>query len=416
MAVSQMQRAQIFAHSSHRAQLIRDLQNLEIIHIVSLNEQEETAGEIPSLPESGETSVLEEEIRGIIRGIQGDLSHLQSTIDYLADFEQKKGFISSLLGSRVVISSQEYSQLSKEIAHGEWRGICSECRALEDQTLNLTSREGRLKSDRENLRIWSNLDVPIEEIRDTEKTAIRIGVVPVTAYDGLLAEANSSGVDVALEIIGQTKTEIYVVVIFLQEDEQEVTPILNKYGFSLASLPLTSGTVADRLKQIEDEFSQISAQRQEIAEKSTQLAVHRDNLMAVYDHISELLRQEQVRESFINTDHAFMIEGWVRKKDTKKLEEAFSGKYDEVEVIFSEPSEDDEPPVDLQIKGPADPFQMVTRLYGIFCFLLWYMSYRCRLWLSGGVDSIFRRQEIIRRRQEPFQASNLCWICNYNSR
>jgi vacuolar-type H+-ATPase subunit I/STV1 len=111
MAVSQMQRAQIFAHSSHRAQLIRDLQNLEIIHIVSLNEQEETAGEIPSLPESGETSVLEEEIRGIIRGIQGDLSHLQSTIDYLADFEQKKGFISSLLGSRVVISSQEYSQL-----------------------------------------------------------------------------------------------------------------------------------------------------------------------------------------------------------------------------------------------------------------------------------------------------------------
>ncbi len=365
MAVSQMQRAQVFAHSSHRAQLIRDLQNLEIIHIVNLNEQEEAAGETPTLPETGETSVLEEEIRGIIRGIQGDLSHLQSTIDYLADFEQKKGFIAGLLGGRVVISSQEYSQLSKEIAHGEWRGVCNECRALEDQALNLTSREGRLKSDRANLQIWANLEVPIEEIRDTEKTAIRIGVVPMAAYEGLLAEVNSSGVDVALETVGQTKTEVYVIVIFLQEDEQEVIPIINKYGFSPASLPLTSGTVADRLRQIEEELSQISAQRQEIAEKSTQLAVHRENLMAVYDHIGELLRQEQVRESFISTDHTFMIEGWVRKKDTKKLEEALSEKYDEVEVIFSEPSEDDEPPVDLEIKGPADPFQMVTRLYGI---------------------------------------------------
>ena len=364
MAVSQMQRAQVFAHISHRAQLIRDLQNLEIIHIVDLNEQEEAASETPALPETGETSVLEEEIRGIIRGIQGDLSHLQSTIDYLADFEQKKGFIAGLLGGSVVISSQEYSQLSKEIAHGEWRGVCSECRALEDQTVNLTSREGRLKSDRESLRIWSNLDVPIEEIQNTEKTAIRIGVVPMTAYEGLLAEVSSSGVDVALETVGQTKTEVYLVVIFLQEDEQEVTPILSKYGFSLVSLPLTSGTVSDRLKQIEEEFSQISAQRQEIAEKSAQLAVHRDNLMAVYDHISEVLRQEQVRESFINTDHAFMIEGWVRKKDTKKLEESLSEKYDEVGVIFSEPSEDDEPPVDLEIKGPADPFQMVTKLYG----------------------------------------------------
>lgn len=365
MAVSQMQRAQVFAHSSHRAQLIRDLQNLEIIHIVNLNEQEEAADETPTLPESRETSVLEEEIRGIVRGVQGDLSHLQSTIDYLADFEQKKGFIAGLLGSRVVISSQEYSQLSKEIAHGEWRGICNECRALEDQTLNLTSREGRLKSDRANLQIWFDLDVPIEEIRDTEKTAIRIGVVPMTTYEGLLAEANSSGVDVALETVGQTKTEVYVVVIFLQDDEQEVTPILSKYGFSLVSLPLTSGTVTDQLKRIEEEFSQISAQRQEIAEKSAQLAVHRDNLMAVHDHIGEILRQEQVRESFINTDHAFMIEGWVRKKDTKKLEEALSEKYDEVEVILSEPSEDDEPPVDLEIKGPADPFQMVTKLYGI---------------------------------------------------
>ena len=36
-----------------------------------------------------------------------------------------------------------------------------------------------------------------------------------------------------------------------------------------------------------------------------------------------------------------------------------------MEIIASEPSKDDEPPVDLEIKGPADPFQMVTRLYGI---------------------------------------------------
>ncbi len=36
-----------------------------------------------------------------------------------------------------------------------------------------------------------------------------------------------------------------------------------------------------------------------------------------------------------------------------------------MEIIASEPSDDDEPPVDLEIRGPADPFQMVTRLYGI---------------------------------------------------
>ena len=217
MAVSQMQRAQIFAHSSHRAALIKDLQNLEIIHIINLNEQEDSTSEAESEAVN--------EVRAIVRGMQNDLSLLQSTIGYLARFEQKKGFIAGLLGSQVVFSSQDYSNITTQVAHGDWRAICNECQSLETQVLNLTSRESRLRSDRENLLLWSDLDVPIERIQDTEKTAIRIGVIPLAAYDSLRAEIGSSEVDVAFEVVGQTKTELYLVVIFLKEDEQEITPL-----------------------------------------------------------------------------------------------------------------------------------------------------------------------------------------------
>ena len=91
MAVSQMRRVQIFAHSSHRAALIKGLQDLKIIHINDLREQEEPASEAPA----------ESETRVIIRGIQNDLSRLQSTIDYLANFEPKKGFIEGLFGGKI---------------------------------------------------------------------------------------------------------------------------------------------------------------------------------------------------------------------------------------------------------------------------------------------------------------------------
>lgn len=359
MAVSPMRRVQVFAHSSHRASLVKALQDLEIIHINDLSEQEEAASEVPA----------ETEVRAIIRGIHNDLSRLQSTIDYLADFEQEKGFIADLFGGKIVLSSEEYVDISREVAHGKWRGICNECQSLEDQALSLTNREGRLRNDKEHLLLWSNLDAPIEEIKDTEKTAISIGVVPISTYEGLLVELDDSEVDVALEIVGQTKTELQLVVIFLKKDEQAASSILTRYGFSPVSLPVRAGykpapTVADQLKRIDEELSEMSTQRDDIAEKSAQLAVHRVKLMAIYDHLTELLRQEEIRESFIKTDHTFMVEGWVREKDTEKLKKDLLGKYEEAEITVSEPSEDDEPPVDLEVRGPANPFQMVTKLYG----------------------------------------------------
>ncbi len=355
MAVSQMRRVQVLSHSSHRASLIKDLQDLEIIHINNLNEQEEAAGDVPS----------GSEVRDIIRGMENDSSRLQSTIEYLASFEPKKGFIAGMLGGGPVISSQEYADIIKEVAHGEWRGVCEECQSLQNQLTNSVNRENRLRSDRENLRLWGNLDVPIEEIHDTEETAIRIGVIPLSTYDNLLADLESSEVDMAFEKVGETKTEAQVVLIFLKADEQAATAILTRYGFSPVSLPLDSGTVTDRLKGIDDEMSGISAEREEIEKNASQLASHRSKLMAIYDHLSELLNQERTRESFLATEHTFMVDGWVRQKDVKKLEDELSSKYEEIEINVSEPTEDDEPPVDLEIRGPADPFQMATRLYGI---------------------------------------------------
>ncbi|MBD3181228.1 hypothetical protein GF312_02980 [Candidatus Poribacteria bacterium] len=355
MAVSPMQKVHIFAHSSQRAPLVRDLQNMEIIHIINPNEEDESAAEAHP----------EEEVRDVIRGMQNDLSRLQSAIDYLADFEEKKGLLAGLMGGNIILSSQEYSKLAKEVSHGEWRNICNECQELEDEYAGLTNREGRLRSDRENLSTWDNLNIPIEDIKQTEKTIINIGVIPAAVYDTLISDAENSKADLAFHKIGDTKTEINFMVIYLKEDEQDANALLNRYGFSQASLPLTSGTVADRIKEIDKELAELNSKRDEISQKSTQLAVHRTELMAIYDHMSELLSQEQVRESFIKTEHTFAIEGWVQKNNVDNLKNNLTSKYEELEIIISEPTEEDQPPVDLEIKGPADPFQMVTRLYGI---------------------------------------------------
>ena len=355
MAVSQMQKVQILTHNSHRASLIKDLQNLEIIHINNLNEQKETIDE----------TLTESEIRNRAKNIQNDLTRIGSAIDYLANFEQKQGFLAGFLGGKPVLSFQEYSNLKTEIDGREWRDVCDECQNMQDQSAKLISLENRLYSERENLIQWSNLDAPVEQIRDTEKTEVRIGIVPISTYDNLINEAKSSNLDILFEVIGKSRNDVNILVIFLNTDEQDVIPLLSRHGFSQASLPITAGKISDRLMRIDEEISEILAQRKQISEKSQQLAGYRTKLMAIYDYMSELLSQEGIRESFLNTDYVFMIDGWVRRKDIKKLRDDLSKKYSELEIVVSDPLDDDEPPVDLNHGKLASPYQMVTKLYGL---------------------------------------------------
>jgi len=350
MAVSQMQRVRIFAHSSHRASLVKDLQDLETVHINNINEEAE-----PS---------TESEIRAIVRGIQSDLSRLQFTIDYLARFEPKKGLIDSFRGGgKPLFSSQEYTGIGEEATKGDWRKICDECQSMEEQTARLSSRISRLHTEEEHLNFWCDLDVPVEEIHDTEKVAVRMGVVPMSFVDSLLADIEGPNLDVYFDVVGMTKAEINVVVMFLKSEEHEVFSILAKHEFFPMSLPITSGKVLDQLNQINEELSEISRQQQEIIEKSSNLAIHKIKLMAIYDYLVELLRQEEIRESFVHTESTFMVDGWVRKKDTEKLKDKLS-KYNELEITLSDPADDEEPPVEVENGPIAEPYRMVTNLYG----------------------------------------------------
>lgn len=356
MAVSQMQRVRIFAHNLYRASLVKDLQDLALVHINNISEETETALE----------STSENESRVKVRSLQNDLSRIQSTIDYLASFEPKKSLVNNLLGSgKPIISSQEYANIAVNIDNGEWQSICDECQSMQDQLVRLISLEGRLQSEKENLNHWLALDTPVESIHDTEKTAIRIGTIPASTYEFLINEIKISDINLHVETVGRSTSEVNVVVIFHKSNEADILSILAKNGFSAVSLPISRGTVRDRLKQVDEEIAGISIQRSEIREKSSQFFLHRPKLMATYDYLSEVISQEEIRLSFEHTECTFMIDGWIRKKDVPKLNETLLKKYEELEIEVSEPSDDEEPPVELEHGPVAEPYRMVTKLYGI---------------------------------------------------
>ena len=378
MAVNRMNKLQIVAHSSYHPELVKFLQDSEVVHIVDLMEQESPEpedttsafladAELEHEPDSmnPSESSMKPMIESIIRGMRNDLAELQFAIIYLAKFETKKGFLSGFLANQVILSQQEYTEVLEHTASRKWRDICHECRSLEEEATQLTAQQNKLNADKSYLLPWSNLDTPLEEIHDTEKTVMKLGVIPIIGYDNLKLEIESRGIDISFEIISETKIEKYLLVIFLKEEEDIIMPILTNYGFSPITLPADSGKISELLARIDEDIQNIETRKTEIYQRNVELTKEKNNLMAFYDHRLELLEQEEARENFIHTEHTFVIEGWVRENGAEALKDKLIQNFEEIHVELEEPNYEDEPPVDMENKRLFRPFQMVTNLYGL---------------------------------------------------
>jgi V/A-type H+-transporting ATPase subunit I len=355
MAVCRMSKLQIIAHDSLREEVIGYLHEKGVIHITDLRESAEESEEVKPDPERAEQ----------IRKLTETLSRLQFAIDYLAQFERKKGGLFSFSGGKIIFSPERYREITSSESLPGWLEIADRCYQLSNEIVRLENQLSRIGNERANLQIWYKLDAPIESLRDTERVAIRVGSVPAAAYQEMLSELGDTTPYHHVDPINITRSEAYFVLSFLKEEEATVNPILAKYGFTPATFPRDAGRVSEILSELEEEEREIESRQEEIASEASTLLQHRPELMAVYDHLYERLQRLQVQESFLETRHVFMVEGWVKEKDLDSFREDLTGRFKEIEIYAFEPDPDEEPPVVIENNRLVEPFQMVTNLYGM---------------------------------------------------
>jgi len=355
MAICRMSKVQIIAHNSLRDEIVGYLHKKGVIHITNLRERAEEAEEVKPDPERSQQ----------IRELTETLSRIQFAIDYLGQFEEKKGGLLSFSGGKLIFSPAQYAEITSPESLPRWREIADRCYELSGEVNRLESQLSRINADRSNLQIWWNLDVPIESLRDTEKVAVRVGSIPSVAYQEMISELEEATPYHHIEMVNSTGTEAYFVLTFLKEEEPIVNPILAKYGFTPASFPRDSGMVSEILSELNEEEKRIREREEEIASEAKELSRHRSELMALYDHLSQNLQKLQVQESFLETRHVFMVEGWVREKDLEDFREDLIGRFKEIDIYAFDPAPDEEPPVAIENNRLVEPFQMVTNLYGM---------------------------------------------------
>ncbi len=350
MPVAGIKRVYIISHESQKEKIVKKLQKVGLIEVTDIRERLATTDWRVLLKEEGEPE---------IQDLDQKLSELEHTIDFISDFEETdKGFIEGFFSSKIPMKRKEF-----EIAgnFSEYKKICDQSNNLESRLNELKNEENRLLSILDQISGWIDLDIPLEEIKGSEKTNIVLGTV--NAFDEMKRDIIKLSPETYLKIVAKHDEGFYILAIYMKNKEVDITQAMRKYDFDMVTFPGLTGTPSEVQEKINEELSRIYKERENTKAEILELLKYTPQLLAVYDHIHIDREREEVIKNFAKTETSFMIEGWIKEKDVEKLKQRLRSVSSIVEIFTRNAEDGETPPVDLENTAIVDPFEAVTEMY-----------------------------------------------------
>lgn len=349
MGIARMQKVRILFHGSLKDKLLEELQNLGLLQVVSFRESYDGTEYAQFLPQEVATQEVESE-----------LSDLRFAADFLKGVEKKEGFLSGL-GGKFSFTPQELEETLKSF---DWRGVVKRCRELERERSQLGSQLGKAKGLKEQLQPWVGLDIPLEDARSSPQLVISLGTLPRDDLPYLETSLREGTDRFHLELVGRDGNWDYSLLVYLKEEEEGVEEVLKGSEWSQVSFSGLEGKPGEILANLDIQIADLSKRVDQIAEKARELAGYRPQLLALLDERSNHLAQREVEGALAQTSQAYMLEGWVKRKDIRGLRRALEARFDAFSLSFIDPLPGEVPPVELKNKSIFKPFEVVTELYG----------------------------------------------------
>ena len=350
MAISQMQKVNIIGIKSQCPDVVSFLESLNIIQINHIKQKqvEKHKDFLKPVQENPDQSKKE-------------LSELQSTIDFLSRFRQKTGFISSLMGSKILLSADEFEKTALEFDYREIHKTCM----LIQQELHKTEREiSVLNAQYNQLLPWKPLSLSLDtfNITDTIKYAFLTGTTSKFAhFKNHLSKKFSL---LYCEKVSDYQETENIVVIYFSEQEKKILSECKKLGVERVDLFNLKGTVSSNLERISIELERLRLKHKTLREDVSELTVHSGKLKVAYDYFLSLNHKTSLQNKFLESNETFLLEGWLKKDGVTKFKEQISERFPESSVIKVAPTKGEKAPVYLENKPVFKPFETVTDLYG----------------------------------------------------
>ncbi len=348
MPIVPMKKVTLMALKERRSDIMSALQAFGALHISELSDDNALPEGLKSSGERTSTLELEEE-----------LTLLQNTVNRLKSYDERK---KPMLAPKPELSMDEISDaLSRK---DEVIKVARESKALDEEQMQLRTDGIRLSTKASYLHPWVHMDVPVQEIADTQSCRVVAGTVPVLDSQGFIEEVEALDT-LLLQKVSTDRDYMYVLLVYHNEVNEEMSQALSRASFTPTSFGDETGTPAEILDEIRARQEAIEESQDKIKEREEALAKRLTDMEILIDALSLVFERQHQADEFGGTEYVFYLEGWVpkhRAEELGKVIEKSAG--DAMELHIEEPSDDDEVPTLTENRNIITPFESITDMFG----------------------------------------------------
>jgi len=236
----------------------------------------------------------------------------------------------------------------------------------EEKLAAARAEQGRLRERRAALEPWKDLDVPLDT-QSTRCVDVTFAAVNAAAsWEVAEAEAWAASEGLAeLTKAGRDKDRQYFLLLCHNSAQEAVEQSLKPYGFTKVTTRGWTGLAADRLRETDARLAELDAETAKTVADVASLAPERDKLRLALDRTRQELRREESKQRLLDTDAAYLLEGWFPAADEEKVT-ALLGQFTAAWEI-SDPTEEELPQVPVKLKnGPLTRcMNTITEMYSL---------------------------------------------------
>lgn len=346
MSILRMKRLRIIAPSNIRKRLISDLSKLGCLDIESANKLLEDPEWSALLHRVENESVASEQ-----------LTLISDALKVMSKYAPvKKGLLSP---KRTITEAEFTDESSLQKALEMAKSILADV----DSLSSLTSESVRLTAKKASFIPWENLDIPLDFETDG-KISFLIGTSPATfSFDDMRQTLEETVPACEIQSISKDREQHCLSVICLKDDVNAVLSALKPFGFNRSSFKGITGTAAENISQINARLKEVENLQSSITEKLSSYQDVHLLLEQAFDKLTLEAAKDSAMANLSETMQTTYIDGWVPSEVADKVEAVLQKHVCAYE--FSDPTENDNPPVCLRNGPVVAPFGFVTELYSL---------------------------------------------------
>ena len=227
------------------------------------------------------------------------------------------------------------------------------------------AEQGKLQTQKASLEPWTSLGVPLETEGDAT-VPILFGSVPARVdFAALQAEVAQATELAELFPAGRDQELQYFLLVCHASALSDCTEAMRPMGFSRVTLRGWTGTAADNVRMLDNRIAALGRQAQEHRDHIVAMGDKRDVLRLCADRAAQEISREENKARLVDTDAAFLLEGWLPAEKEGELAQLLAGFTCTYETADPTPEEYPAVPIKLKNNVVTRSMNTITEMYSL---------------------------------------------------